>query len=216
VIIGSQLRPTPTEPRIARSALKPTDSFGGPNRFLFAEVGVQQNGMELSVLSMLSRQDVDPWDEAAYLSGCPTRDAVARLASRVADASIALANPRDPSEVAVDLVRLLPSRDDGLSSSLLSRGAMAHDLQFGAGGKFGGGGKPPQVRRRESGSSPNGARNPHSARLHVILFASLAGAAIMAAAPHPIWSIFDGPKPTVSATQPATTTPSHPIRWYYH
>jgi hypothetical protein len=213
VIIGSQVRPTPSEPRIAP---KPTDRFGSPNRFLFAEVGVQQNGMGLSVLSMLSRQDVDPWDEAAYLSGCPTRDAVARLASRVADASIALANPRDPSVVAVDLVRLLSSRDDGLSSPLLPRGAMAFDLQLGAGGKFGGGGKPPQVRRRESGSSPKGARNPHSTWLPVMLFVSLISAAIMAAAPHPIWSIFDGTKPSASTTQPATTTPSHPIRWYYH
>jgi hypothetical protein len=214
VIIGSQLRPAPSEPRIARRAPKPTDRFGSPNRFLFAEVGVQQNGMGLSVFSMLSRQDVDPWDEAAYLSGCPTRDAVARLASRVADASIALANPRDPLAVAVDLVRLLPSRNDGLSSSLLSRGAMAQDLQFGAGGKFGGGSKPPQGRRRDSGSSPNGARNPHSARLRVILFASLTLAAIMAAAPQHIWSIFDGTRPTVSTTQPATTTPSHPRPWY--
>jgi hypothetical protein len=30
------------------------------NRSLFAEVGVQQNGMMLSVASMLSQQDIDP------------------------------------------------------------------------------------------------------------------------------------------------------------
>jgi hypothetical protein len=214
VIIETQLRPTPSEPRIARSAPKPTDGFGSPNRFLFAEVGVQQNGMGLSVLSMLSRQDVDPWDEASYLSARPRREAVARLASHVADASTALANPRDPSAVAVDLIRLLPSRNNGLAASLPSRGAMAHDLQFGTGGKFGGGGKPPKGRRRESGSSPNGARSPHPARLLIVFLAAATWIAILAGAPQHVLSAFDGAKPTVSTTQHAATTPVHPSRWY--
>jgi hypothetical protein len=208
VIIGNQFHPAPSESRTAKSASKLTDGFGSPNRFLFAEVGVQQNGMALSVLSMLSRQDVDPWDEAAHLAACSTREAVTRLAARVAAASTALANPRDPSAVAVDLIRLLPSRSSGLPSSLLPRGATDHDLLFGAGGK------PPKGRRREGGSSPSGARSPHPARVLAVCLASVTWIAIMATAPQHVRSFLDGGKPTVSTTQQAAPPVVHPSRWF--
>ncbi len=205
MIIGNKFHSRQFEPE---SALGPDGGFESPNRFLFAEVGVEQNGMALSVLSMLSRQDVDPWDEAAYLAACPKREAVARLAARVADASIGLANPCDPSAVAVALIGLLPARDNGLPAGLLSRGAADQDLRFGAGGK------PPYGRRREGGSAPRGARNPQSSRLLTLVFVSLISAAIMAAAPQHIWSVVDGAQPTVSTTQLAPSAPAHPSRWY--
>jgi hypothetical protein len=39
------------------------------NDFLFAPIGEQANGMQLSVLSALARMNVDPWEEAARLVG---------------------------------------------------------------------------------------------------------------------------------------------------
>ena len=38
------------------------------NQFLFADVGMEANGMTLSVMSMLARQGSDPWGEAGRLA----------------------------------------------------------------------------------------------------------------------------------------------------
>ena len=47
------------------SAFGITDKY---NDFLFAPIGEQANGMQLSVLSALARMNVDPWEEAARLA----------------------------------------------------------------------------------------------------------------------------------------------------
>jgi hypothetical protein len=47
------------------------------NDFLFAELGEEENGLPLSVLSALTRLGADPWAEGARLSELP-RDAAAR------------------------------------------------------------------------------------------------------------------------------------------
>ncbi|MDR3436945.1 hypothetical protein [Telmatospirillum sp.] len=52
--------------------------------FLFAPLGEDGNGMRLSVLSALARQDVDPWQEAARLAQLPKETAVQRLVSLIA------------------------------------------------------------------------------------------------------------------------------------
>ena len=49
--------------------------------FLFAQVGEERNGMLLSMLSTLTRLDVDPWQKAATLTKMSTRDATLRLTS---------------------------------------------------------------------------------------------------------------------------------------
>lgn len=74
-----------------------------------ADVGLQANGMPLSVLSMLARQDIDPWDETAHLSKMPRGEAVARLSSRIAAASVVQPDRRSVSLHASDLIALLPS-----------------------------------------------------------------------------------------------------------
>jgi hypothetical protein len=48
------------------------------DRFLFATVGEERNGMTLSVLSALARLDVDPWKETAALSSMPRDKARSR------------------------------------------------------------------------------------------------------------------------------------------
>ena len=45
------------------------------NDFLFAPIGEQENGMQLSVLSALARINVDPWEEAARLATMSPGDA---------------------------------------------------------------------------------------------------------------------------------------------
>src|SRR3954468_820163 len=50
--------------------------------FLFASL-CETDEMTLSVLSVLARQDVDPWHEAARLTQLPKEEAVNSLASKI-------------------------------------------------------------------------------------------------------------------------------------
>jgi hypothetical protein len=52
--------------------------------FLYAAIGSDKSEMPLSVLSALSRLDIDPWEEAAELAELPTETATQRLASLIA------------------------------------------------------------------------------------------------------------------------------------
>ncbi|MGA9367188.1 MAG: hypothetical protein WBV35_07005, partial [Steroidobacteraceae bacterium] len=54
--------------------------------FLLASIGEDGNdsGMQLSVLSALARQNLDPWEEAASLSSLPSEMATQRLTSLIA------------------------------------------------------------------------------------------------------------------------------------
>ena len=83
--------------------------------FLQAPVGVEGNGMELTVLSALARLGKDPWAEAARLADLSQPAAVDRLAGSI----LALCGPDWPvaeaTAAARRLVRLLPAhaRPDG-------------------------------------------------------------------------------------------------------
>ena len=62
--------------------------------FLFAPIGEEENGMLLSVVSALARLDLDPWQEAASLTGLPVGTATQRLArSASSDARVAAGHP---------------------------------------------------------------------------------------------------------------------------
>jgi hypothetical protein len=65
--------------------------------FLFESLGVEENGMDLSVLSALARAGVDPWAEAKRLAALPRQAAVAAILKFVGD-----------PETARRLVELLP------------------------------------------------------------------------------------------------------------
>src|SRR5476649_2260693 len=84
----------------------------GFDAFLFAPVGDDKNGMQLSVLSALARLDVDPWQEAADLARLPRSTAIERLASLVAALPGRPASQLDPGTIAVRLIALLPGRTD--------------------------------------------------------------------------------------------------------
>src|SRR5580765_7470875 len=63
-----------------------SSSFGRAdlNAFLFASVGADKSGVELTVLSALTRLGFDPWQEAARLSELPRETAARTLASAFA------------------------------------------------------------------------------------------------------------------------------------
>src|ERR1700750_1032850 len=76
-----------------------SDAYSGHayDDFLFESLGIQENGMDLSVLSALARAGVDPWAEARRLATLPRQAAVAAILKFAGDA-----------ETARRLVELLP------------------------------------------------------------------------------------------------------------
>jgi hypothetical protein len=97
--------------------------------FLFAPIGEDGNGMVLSVLSALARLDIDPWQEAAKLSGLPGGAATQRLASLIAALPDESSAYPDPTTVAARLVVLLPrpaNPNTPSRATLFDAGAVTH------------------------------------------------------------------------------------------
>jgi hypothetical protein len=78
------------------------------NDFLFASVGEEQNGVTLSVVSALTRLDVDPWEEAARLTPLPKARAAEALATLIARLPIRRTESLDDLAISRRLVELLP------------------------------------------------------------------------------------------------------------
>jgi hypothetical protein len=94
---------------------------------LFASIGEDRGGMEVSVLSGLARSDLDPWLEAAKLAELPGKTAVERLASLIETLPGRVWAQPEARAVATRLVALLPHpHADNASSSQASHslGAM--------------------------------------------------------------------------------------------
>jgi hypothetical protein len=77
--------------------------------FLFASV-CETDEMTLSVLSVLARHDVDPWQEAARLAQLSKDQAVNSLASKIRKSSSERWSASEAEILAVRLIELLPSR----------------------------------------------------------------------------------------------------------
>jgi hypothetical protein len=88
------------------SAFEAKSEFGP---FLFAIIGEERNGMQLSVVSAMARSDVDPWQEAAELSGLPRQVATERLTSLIAALPNGPLITLAPGAIS-RLIALLPSR----------------------------------------------------------------------------------------------------------
>jgi len=80
------------------------------NDFLYAPIGAEDNKMMLSVLSALSRLNVDPWVEAAQLSALPKHAAARRLASLIERLPGGRWPQADYAAIANRLIQLLPHR----------------------------------------------------------------------------------------------------------
>jgi hypothetical protein len=76
--------------------------------FLFASV-CETDEMTLSVLSVLARHDVDPWQEAARLAQLSRDQAVNSLASKIWKSNSERWSASEASILAVRLIELLPS-----------------------------------------------------------------------------------------------------------
>jgi hypothetical protein len=89
------------------------------NDFLFAEMGEEESGASLSVLSALTRLGIDPWEEAARLSSMP-RDVAAR--GLVPMIEMFPKDKRGSSDVlalAERLAALLPRRNPGRAAAVV-------------------------------------------------------------------------------------------------
>jgi hypothetical protein len=80
------------------------------NEFLFASVGAEKNGTELTVLSALTRLGIDPWGEAARLSDLPREAAARALAAAIAALPEGDWTVSDSWAIAARLVDRLPGR----------------------------------------------------------------------------------------------------------
>ena len=91
--------------------------------FLFASL-CQDDELPLSVLSVLTRQDLDPWQEADRLAHLSNEQAVNSLASRIWKSDSKRWSPSEASVLAIRLIQLLPSHD-GSTSDRNSEGAVS-------------------------------------------------------------------------------------------
>jgi hypothetical protein len=80
------------------------------DKFLFAVIGEDRNGMALSVISVLARKDLDPWQEAATLAAGSKEMAAQRLASLLAALPERTLQQAHPEVTAARLIALLPQR----------------------------------------------------------------------------------------------------------
>jgi hypothetical protein len=76
--------------------------------FLFAPLGEDRNGLPLSIVSLLARMDLDPWQEAACLAGLPAEVAAQKLATLLAALPFRALKAADPGTIATRLIALLP------------------------------------------------------------------------------------------------------------
>ncbi len=106
---------------MVRSAPPSTTLPSTYNDFLYAPVGEDKNGALLTVLSMLARNNVDPWQEAADLSRLPRDIAMRKLISMI---TVSLGQPSTlADQTAADrLIALLPSRAATAGTTINSRG----------------------------------------------------------------------------------------------
>jgi len=81
------------------------------DRFLFATIGDEIDGMPLSVISALTRLGLDPWQEAGRLSSLSNREAVEQLARLIVELPGRLRPQGEAREIADRLIQLLPRHD---------------------------------------------------------------------------------------------------------
>jgi hypothetical protein len=99
--------------------LRPEYSLGHSqfNAFLFALVGEEKSGLQLTVLSALARLGLDPWEEAERLSTLSEEAATSSLTARLAGLPNGSWKAADSRSIAVHLVGYLPKRSSSQRSS---------------------------------------------------------------------------------------------------
>ena len=87
------------------------------NEFLFAFVGEEESGLQLTVLSALARLGFDPWAEAARLSGLSKEAATSALSIAIAKLPEGDWKASESQSIAVRLVDCLPRRSSSSQKS---------------------------------------------------------------------------------------------------
>ena len=87
------------------------------DKFLFAAVGEEIDGIPLSTISALTRLGLDPWQEAGRLSSLPRRDAVEQVARLITEIPGIFRPLGEAREIADRLVGLLPKHDDSRAAT---------------------------------------------------------------------------------------------------
>jgi hypothetical protein len=90
--------------------------------FLYASVGEDKAGIELTVLSALARLGLDPWNEAARLADLPRAAAVQALSKSIALLPLGNWREADSPEIAARLVDRLPAAGTPLVAAAPSEG----------------------------------------------------------------------------------------------
>jgi hypothetical protein len=85
------------------------------DKFLFAAVGPEREGIPLSMVSALTRLGLDPWDEAGRLSSLGKREAVEQLARLLAELPGTSRPLAEAREIADRAVEQLPKYDNSPS-----------------------------------------------------------------------------------------------------
>jgi len=86
----------------------------GLNQFLFSEVGTEENGSSLTILSMLARLGRDPWAETARWTELPRAAIIDRLADSISQMPLRPQALKDARGTATRLILLLPARMEGI------------------------------------------------------------------------------------------------------
>jgi hypothetical protein len=81
------------------------------DKFLFAAVGAEENGIPLSMVSALTRLGLDPWEEAGRLSSLAKREAVEQLARLIAELPDTRRPMAEARDLACGLVDQLPKHN---------------------------------------------------------------------------------------------------------
>jgi hypothetical protein len=81
------------------------------DKFLFAAVGDEVDGIPLSIISALTRLGLNPWEETSRLSSLSHREAVEQLARLIAEVPGMFRPLGEARELARHLVKLLPKHD---------------------------------------------------------------------------------------------------------
>ncbi len=96
------------------------------NDFLFAQMGEEESGAPLSVLSALTRLGIDPWAEGARLSGLPRDVAVRRLVPMITMFPKKARGSPEVLALAEWLVALLPQPGGALAASVAAGAGRQH------------------------------------------------------------------------------------------
>ena len=81
------------------------------DKFLFAAIGDEIDGIPLSMISAITRLGLDPWQEAGRLSSLARSEAVEQLTRLIAEIPGIVRPVGEAREIADGLVGLLPKHD---------------------------------------------------------------------------------------------------------